>query len=236
MKRKVAFFDMGNTLFHFHNGDSDEVKDHFGLLLLTDYLRQFCSTISIDEVKTGFYDIWMRKIESRKVTLTEYPIDSLLNDFLSTHQVQLTHNECIEAIDYFYTEYREQMLTEDYLRETLIELRNRGYRLGVISNTCYFDDVMKHCFERANVFDLFETYTFSYGIGICKPRLEIFQTALSKMCVDSSDCLMIGDNYKVDLEPALELGMKAILYDRMSSQNDKEVMKVTSIRELLAYL
>lgn len=118
----------------------------------------------------------------------------------------------------------------------MIELRNRGYRLGVISNTCYFDDVMKHCFERANVFDLFETYTFSYGIGICKPRLEIFQTALSKMRAVSSDCLMIGDNYKVDLEPALELGMKVILYDRMSSQNDKEVMKVTSIRELLTYL
>lgn len=204
--------------------------------MLTDYLKRFCPTLSIDEVRIGFYNVWMSKIDSRKVTLTEYPIDSLLNEFLSTLQVQLTNKECIEAIDHFYTEYRQQLHTEDSLRETLIELRNRGYRLGVISNTCYFDDVMKHCFARANIFELFETYTFSYGIGICKPRVEIFQTALTKMHVDPSDCLMVGDNYKVDLESALELGMNAILYDRMNSQNDKEIMVITSIRELLTYL
>ncbi|MNC18384.1 Phosphatase [compost metagenome] len=236
MKRKVIFFDMGNTLLHFHNGDPDEVKDNFGIVLLTDYLKQFCPTISVDEVKGGFYNVWMNKIDLRKVTLTEYPIESLLNEFLSTYQVQLTLKECIEAIDHFYTGYREQLYTEEFLRETLEELRNRGYRLGVISNTCYFDEVMKHCFRVANIFDLFETYTFSYEIGICKPRMEIFQAALSKMHVNPSDCIMVGDNNRVDLKPAIELGMKAILLDRTNSQSDKEVMKINSIREILKYL
>lgn len=227
---------MGNTLLHFHNGDSDEGKDNCGIVLLTDYLKQFCPMISVDEVRVGFYNVWMNKMNLRKVTLIEYPIESLLNEFLSTYQVQLTIKECIKAIDLFYTQYREQMYTEDFLRETLIELRNRGYRLGVISNTCYFGEVMKHCFRQANIFDLLETYTFSYDIGICKPRKEIFQAALSNIRVNPSDCIMVGDNYRVDLQPAIELEMNAILFDRTNSQRDLEVMKIKTIREILTYL
>lgn len=40
-KIKVVFFDMGNTLLHFHTGKSDDEKDIEGLKILTQYLNKF---------------------------------------------------------------------------------------------------------------------------------------------------------------------------------------------------
>ncbi|WP_291578300.1 hypothetical protein [Clostridium sp. UBA6640] len=71
---KTIYFDMGNTLLHFHYGDSDEEKDMIGLHKLTKYLNQFHSEISFENVKKGFYDKWMSIMDSRKKYLIEYPI------------------------------------------------------------------------------------------------------------------------------------------------------------------
>ena len=51
---KVIFFDMGNTLLHFHYGDSDHEKEMKGLNYLTKHLRKYNENISVDEVKKEF--------------------------------------------------------------------------------------------------------------------------------------------------------------------------------------
>lgn len=48
---KVIFFDMGNTLLHFHHGESDDEKDEQGLIYLTAYLNKFNTNISIDSIR-----------------------------------------------------------------------------------------------------------------------------------------------------------------------------------------
>ncbi|WP_238918959.1 hypothetical protein [Clostridium sp. YIM B02555] len=92
---KVIFFDMGNTLLHFHHCKSDDDKDEQGLTYLTKYLNRFNSNITIDEVKNGFFKRWMHGIEDRSRTFKEYPIDVFLNGFLAKYNVELNLNEFI---------------------------------------------------------------------------------------------------------------------------------------------
>lgn len=56
---EVIFFDMGNTLLHFHRVKSDDDKNEQGLTYLTEYLNKINNSITIDEVKNGFFKIWM---------------------------------------------------------------------------------------------------------------------------------------------------------------------------------
>lgn len=189
---KVLFFDMGNTLLHFHHGQTDEEKDAQGLLYLTKFLHNFYPNITISDVSNGFLLPWLEGIKDRNTIHKEYPIEGFLNDFLIDYNINLTINECIEAIHLFYTKYREQILFEVNLADTLQGIRDKGYKLGVISNTCYYDEVMKECFKAAKIYDLIDHFTFSYSLGLGKPNIQIFKIALTAMNVLPEDSIMIG--------------------------------------------
>lgn len=236
---KVIYFDMGNTLLHFHYGDSDEVKDMAGLHKLTKYLNQFHSEISFENVKEGFYNKWMNVMDLRKKHLIEYPIEQFLNEFLKNYHVNLTINQCVEAINIFYYEYKKQLHFEKNIRNTLIKIKEKEYKIGVISNTCYYDEVMIDCFKIANLYDLIDDFTFSYSLKLCKPREEIFKKALEKMNVCGKDAIMIGDNLKFDIKPALNLGMKTIWLNKNQVKNPTEIrpnIMISNLQEINNYI
>lgn len=236
---KVIFFDMGNTLLHFHYGNSDEEKDEQGLIYLTRYLNKFNSSITIDEVKNIFFKSWIEGMEDRTTTYKEYPIEDFLNNFLSEYNIKLHINECIKAINEFYTEYRENVFFEDNIYDILKSIKDKGYKIGIISNTCYYDEVMKECFKKAGIYELIDNFTFSYSLRIGKPNVKIFKIAIEAMEVFPEESLMIGDNLKSDIKPALDLGMKTIwLNNKNEKVNDKIIPdgEISSIGELLKYL
>lgn len=238
-KAKVIFFDMGNTLLHFHHGKSDEEKDSQGLIHLTEYLNRFDSNITFEEVKNSFYESWMEGIKDRAITHIEYPIEDFLNSFLDKYQVTLTLDQCIKAINLFYTEYREQVYFEDNLYSTLKIIKDKGYKIGVISNTCYYDEVMKECFKKAGIYDLVDNFTFSYSLRIGKPNLQIFKTALETMNFTPKEAIMVGDNLESDISPALKLGMKTIWLNHKNinlSGNIVPNVIISTVSELPNYL
>jgi HAD superfamily hydrolase (TIGR01509 family) len=239
---KALFFDMGNTLLHFHDGSTDEEKDEAGLRRMTEYLQGFCPSVTVREVRSGFFDPWMEKLEKRATALTEYQIDHLLLPFLAGYGVAFSREHCVETMRAFYSEYISQVQWEPKLRESLLQFKEMGYRLGVVSNACLYDEVMKDCFVQAGVADLFESYTFSYGADFCKPRPEIFMQALASMSLAPHEAVMIGDHAANDLEPAVRLGMQAVLYDRGQRQAsvtagaEDGFIRIRSISELVQVL
>jgi putative hydrolase of the HAD superfamily len=207
---KVIFFDMGNTLLHFHYGQSDDEKDMQGLIYLTEYLNKFNKNITLDEVKEEFFEKWMDGIEAGKETHIEYPIEGFLNRFLEKYNLSLNLEQCIEAINLFYTEYREQVYFEENVYDTLRRIKNKGYKIGIISNTCYYDEVMKGCFKKAKIYDLIDNFTFSYSLRIGKPNKKIFKNAMDMMKITADQAIMVGDSLESDIKPAADLGMKTI--------------------------
>ncbi|WP_373898790.1 HAD family hydrolase [Haloimpatiens sp. FM7315] len=236
---KVIFFDMGNTLLHFHYGKSDDEKDMQGLIYLTEYLKKFNTNIEFDEVKQGFYENWMEGIKDRKVILTEYPIEDFLNSFLQKHELSLNLEQCIEAINLFYTDYREQVYFENSIYDTLKAIRIKGYKIGVISNTCYYDEVMKECFKKAKIYDLIDNFTFSYSLRIGKPNKQIFKTAIEAMKISPVQAVMVGDNLESDIKPALDLGMKTIWLNHKNNAINCDIkhdIEISCLLELLQYI
>ncbi|MGL5755474.1 MAG: HAD family hydrolase, partial [Paraclostridium sp.] len=174
--------------------------------------------INLKDVEENFFEVWMDKIKDRKVTFKEYPIEDFLNLFLKKYNVELNLNECIEAINLFYTEYRENVCFENTIHHTLKIVKDMGYKIGVISNTCYYEEVMKECFKKAEIFEFIDCFIFSYSLKCGKPDKEIFRNALEKMNVLPNECIMIGDNLNVDIKPAQELGMNTIWLNNPSNK------------------
>jgi putative hydrolase of the HAD superfamily len=82
--------------------------------------------------------------------------------------------------------------------------------LGVISN---FNTTLKY---KLNDFfgPVFKDVFVSEELGVAKPNIEFYKRALDKIPFSAKEVLYIGDSIKLDMEPALELGLNVLIIDR----------------------
>jgi putative hydrolase of the HAD superfamily len=95
--------------------------------------------------------------------------------------------------------------------ETLIELRARGFRLGVISN---FDSRLRDILSSLGIGSFFEQAAISWEVGASKPDSRIFRRALEAMQVSPDQALHVGDSILSDVEGARKVGLTPVLLDR----------------------
>lgn len=77
------------------------------------------------------------------------------------------------------------------------------------------------------------TYIFKSSKTDSKPNLSIFKKAFSKVGIPFKDILYIGDSIKLDIEPALNLRVRAILIDRDNIFTNFSGEKINSLNGLL---
>ena len=99
----------------------------------------------------------------------------------------------------------------DDVRPTLQTLRERGYKLAVISN---WDDRLKPLLADLQLSDYFETIVLSIDVGATKPSPKIFEQTLKLLNVSASELFHVGDSLEEDLVGPQQCGIAALLLDR----------------------
>jgi putative hydrolase of the HAD superfamily len=99
-------------------------------------------------------------------------------------------------------------LYEDAL-PTLADLRGRGLKLGLLSNTSRDLDA----FVAHHGLDVDAVLT-SHVHGKTKPHETIFRALLARLEVEPKEAAMVGDQFQDDIEGARAVGMQAVLLDR----------------------
>lgn len=87
----------------------------------------------------------------------------------------------------------------DDVKETVIELNKRGYRLGIIANTITETEIPDYL-EADGLTDYFKTVVLSSKVGIRKPNPEIYWEAARRIGVAPEKCVYVGDNPLRDAE------------------------------------
>ena len=94
--------------------------------------------------------------------------------------------------------------------ETLHWLRERGYRLGSVTNRGYGGPRFQQEMRDLGLTELFEVVAVSCDVGYMKPHPRIFQYALDRMGLAPEETVMVGDNLRADIEGAKTMGMTAV--------------------------
>lgn len=123
------------------------------------------------------------------------------------------------------------------------ELRRRGLRLGLISNTHRSLEAFASHFELDG---LVSGWLSSSEHGYNKPHPSIFRSALNLLGVDPGEAAMVGDSYRHDIEGARAVGMRGILLRRsappsgplgsLHHQHPPDVAVIRSLSELAGLL
>jgi HAD superfamily hydrolase (TIGR01662 family) len=118
---------------------------------------------------------------------------------------------------------------------TLAELRERGYRLGLITNrenVERFHDLL----QAMGLEGYFDLVLASGELGIRKPEPGIFYAALDRAGAEAQQSIYVGDNYWADVLGAQNAAITPVLYDPYGLFPEATCQIVFSMDDLLAWL
>lgn len=196
-------------------------------------IRSLKTRIDLDEVK--FLEKYAEQDEiyrkNERETFIETTLDELvLKALLDSEHYDAELTDIVKAsVDHGLSTRRLSWYPD--AKETLLRLKDLGYKLGLICNTHW-----RYLSERRlELQPFFEVITLSYEHGYMKPHPSIFHTTLMKLDVKPGKCLHIGDDPYADVWGAKNAGMKAayIRRNKLYSEADFIIQRLT---ELIHYL
>jgi putative hydrolase of the HAD superfamily len=105
----------------------------------------------------------------------------------------------------------------DGAAELLKELKEKGYRIGLISNTGRTPgETMKIVLEGYAMLQYFDAMSFSCDVGHIKPGRHIFEMTLKDLKAKPGSSVHVGDSMLLDIYGAKMAGMKAVLFNKYS--------------------
>ncbi|MEO9137475.1 MAG: HAD family hydrolase [Jatrophihabitans sp.] len=102
-------------------------------------------------------------------------------------------------------------------------LRERGIKIGVLSNTLWTRAEHERIFARDGVLGVFDGAVYTSEIAWTKPHTEAFRAALDSVGVDDpASAVFVGDRPFDDIHGAKSAGMRAVLVPHSDIPADQE--------------
>lgn len=118
-----------------------------------------------------------------------------------------------------------------YTIEILTYLKNKGYRMHLVTNG--FEKVQHNKLRLSNLSPFFEEVITSEGCNSLKPNKEIFEFALDKAKATTSESIMIGDNQDADIQGGINAGLDTIFVNHIGvAPRVKATYVIHHLREL----
>lgn len=193
---EAVIFDWGGTLTPWHDVD------------LRDTWRAVCAQhvdpARVEEVADALLaaetELWRRcEKEHRSATLDEVYA-----------RAGVAPSEAMLAAH--YQAWEPHTFIDPEAPELLSALRERGIRIGVLSNTMWSREWHERIFVRDGVLGLFDGTVFTSELPWVKPHREAFLAAMAAVDLTTpSECVFVGDRPYDDIHGAKTVGMRAVL-------------------------
>jgi putative hydrolase of the HAD superfamily len=228
-KFKGIFFDAGNTLLSVYPSVGSiyaEVAARFGIDITTQAIEQ------------SFRELWMQAspLVSNEGHRLTYEKERdwwkyIVREVFRKHVDQMDFDLFFDQLYRRFAEIDCWRLYDD-VTGCLTELRDRGFRLAIISN---WDTRLPDLCDQLGIASFFETVIVSGIVGYEKPHPTIFQIALDETGLQPSEVMYVGDDPFLDYQAARKVGIHSIQLDRYNRFPDHPD-RIVSLIELLDHL
>jgi FMN phosphatase YigB (HAD superfamily) len=210
---KAVFFDVANTLLH---------------------KPSVFSTIK-NTLEAHGYAIDLRTLEKRHKLLSEVIVfpDKTTREFYTVFNTELLYalgivpskplvNEIFEKCSY---------LPWEACRDTAV-VNSLNLPLGIISN---WDNSL--AIKLRSFFSVeFKWILGSESEGLRKPSPEFYGKIMGVSGMSAEEILYVGDSIKLDIEPAMQLGMKVLLIDRIGIYSSHAFPVIKDMSEISNFI
>ena len=201
----AVLFDWGDTLFHFAwDEELLEAGWEAGLASLDrDGLPEH------DETAARFRERYLPLLWiPGSVDEVEYP--GMVRELLAGFGVELSDEELRRFLAAEHAAWEPARQVGDQTHALLDSLRERGLRVGLVSNAFDPGWLLRQDLDRMGIAQRLDAAVFSSEVGKRKPHASIFEAALEALAVEPARALFVGDRLYEDVRGAKELGMTTV--------------------------
>jgi putative hydrolase of the HAD superfamily len=140
-------------------------------------------------------------------TLEEVEYPGLIRRLLAETGIPVDDDELERYLEAEHTAWGEALQLGDTTHALLESLRDRGLKLGLVSNAIDPPGLLHRDLERLGIAERVDVAVFSSEVGWRKPHRTIFERALDPLGVAPESVLFVGDKLATDVAGASALGM-----------------------------
>ncbi len=231
-KIKAVLFDLGDTLLNF--GKIDTIRLFAaGARSSYDYLREQGQPVG----RFTFY-LWRNLIRLHlkdlfsRITGKDFDALALLQKIGTKKGVKLNSEQWQHLAWLWYEPLSKVAEVEPGMKKILTELKNKGLKLGIVSNTFVNRSSLEKHLRQLGILDFFTVRVYSYEFDFRKPDLQIFRIAAERIGEALEKILFVGDRIDKDIQPAIETGMHAVLKEAHTNTGQKVPKGIQKIKQL----
>ena len=218
--KRFFAFDMYGTLVRARFGNLDDIYEAF--------YRLFPDADKKDVQRE--YESFVRSFETQNGKHRELTISCLLEHMDSVFH---TDTDSLEA-ENVMMRATHTLIPVEGAEDTLSYFKDRGYRIGVLSNTSYRGAVVKGLLEDVGFDHLIDVVVSSADVGYRKPHERAYAAVVEALGARPSECFFAGDSEDKDFLGPRRFGMKGtFLID--PERPSRECGIVSSISEIPSF-
>jgi putative hydrolase of the HAD superfamily len=232
----AVLFDFGHTLVDFHRTQEalhaayEQIRDRVEAVAY----MEVPELLDLVERVAGGVD---RLVEDsyREGRLEELDQPTLLRDSFAAIGFDLPEDVIRHIVHLDHSAYSNSMAVEPEVLAVLRQLRDEGYRMGLVSNVSLVPELMRADLDRLGLAPFLDAAVFSSEVGLRKPDPRIFREALDRMAVHSSRAAFVGDRLYDDVGGARAVGMRTVQTRQFRQEEDPSARPdavVDHLREL----
>lgn len=231
---KIVWFDLDDTVWDFRSNSrlsQNELYSRFGL-------DRFCISA----------DLWIDTYERHNSALWKrYNVGEITRQFLMEQrfvlpllEIGMPMDEAMEVHSAMSDAYLDLLGKQTALipgaREAVHMAKERGYKVGIISNG--FREVQYKKLASGGLSGMFDVVVLSDEIGVNKPDIRLFRYAEEKAGVCPGESMIIGDNPAADIAGAVNAGWQAVFFNRDSvpAELPAGVPEITDLGDLRSFI
>lgn len=232
-------FDLGETLLSFGRFSATRMFRR-GARRSYDYLKSCGQSVGSFE-----YYCWVNLIALRirhlvsGITKNDFNSTILLRSLGRRKGIRLDEEQWRHFAWLWYEPLSKIARIEPGITETLATLERMGLKLGILSNTFVGAESLEKHLEQIGILHFFPVRLYSYEFGFRKPDARIFRIAAERIGEAVENIMYVGDRIDKDIEPALKIGMHAVLKDACTNEGKTPpngAHRITTISELPALI
>jgi putative hydrolase of the HAD superfamily len=191
---EAVLFDWAGTLATWHEIDLHTVWRSVAALIDEERAEELAKRLVAAEGS-----VWRRSRDEH--------LSSTLEEVCLLAEVAMTP----AALAEYERQWQPHTVLEPDALETLGELRDRGLKIGVLSNTIWSRQRHEEIFARDGVLELIDGAVYTSEVPWTKPHPEAFLAAMRAVgMTDPARCLFVGDRLFDDVWGAQNVGMRAV--------------------------
>ena len=201
---RAVVFDWGGTLTPFHAIDLADLWSVAARIIAPERAEDLTAALMAVEL-----EFWQRVQSERggaSTTLAE--VLAVAADRTGVAVEAALRERAFEAHLEAWTPHT---LTDPAAAPLLRDLRRRGIRTALLSNTHWPRAWHERILARDDVLDLFDVRVYTSELRHTKPHAEAFAAVLGPLRVAPSEAVMVGDRPFDDISGAKAVGMRAVL-------------------------